>query len=530
MRKLQSMALALACVSLASALLVCLTSSASVYDPWYDTDDDGDIDIFDMVRVAGSYGTTGTPYEAKAAPAYDSGWMNFTDLRGQYFNITHNLDSTNVIFNVTGRESSDSEPHPNFYGLTTHIIADPGWNHTYGQPYSGSAYSMVQTSDGGYALAGTIDAQTRGVWLVKTDAVGNHLWNKTYGDFEYPSDALGASVIQTSDGGYAIAGATTDNILYGRDVWLIKTDAAGNHLWNKTYGDPDIFVEDFGRSVVQTTDGGYAIGGYTSSMIEGNAEILLIKTDAAGNLLWNTTYGGSDGEWAYSIIRTADGGYALAGSTYSYNASDENFYVVKTDADGVMQWNKTYGGLGFDTAYALIQTMDGGYALAGDYDVGEYVYDFWLVKTDAVGNHLWNKTYGGHGVMDADWCRSVVQTTDGGYTIAGTTTSYGAGNGDAWLVKTDADGNYVWNKTYGGSGYENAYALVQTSDGGYVMAGTSNGYFWLAKTFGPGEAPMLEVWLAWTASTENTITLYRGAEDPYWNYVRVRIWTIRDTP
>ena len=519
-------------VLLASSLLVGLTSSTSVYDPWCDLDEDGDIDIFDIVRMAGIYGTAGDPFEGKAALEYDSDWINITNKAGQYFNVTHNLNSTDVMVDITGKKSSEKDPHTNFYGLTTHIIADPGWNYTYGRPYGGYAFSMVQTSDEGYAIGGTIDdpAPSRGVWFVKTDAVGNHLWNKTYGDFEYHSDDIGVSVIQTSDGGYAITGATSDNIVFAHDALLIKTDAAGNHLWNKTYGDPDLNVEDFGTSVVQTTDGGYAIGGYTSSYIIGNADFLLIKTDADGNLLWNKTYGGTDGDWAYSMIQTADGGYALAGSTYSFNASEEDFYLVKTDADGVMQWNKTYGGTGYDTAWALIQTTDGGYALAGDYDVGEYVYDFWLVKTDVVGNHLWNKTYGGHGVMDADWCRSVVQTTDGGYTVVGTTNSYGAGNGDAWLVKTDADGNYLWNKTYGGTGYDEAWALIQTSDGGYVIAGTSSGDFWLVKTFGPGETPMIEVWLAWTASTLNTITLYRGEDDPYWNYVRVRIWNIKETP
>ena len=516
---------------LASPFLVAISSSGMwPYDPWWDVNDDGVIDISDLARVSGAFGTFGTNI-TKASIEYDSGWLNITDKAGQYFNMTHSLDSTDVIFDITGKESSDSEPHQNFYGLTTHIIADPGWSYTYGRSPYDYAFSMVQTSDGGYAMVGSSETNgSRGVWLVKTDAVGNHLWNKTYGGFEYFSQDLGVSVIQTSEGGYAIIGATTDSFLYANDALLIKTDAAGNHLWNKTYGDPSTVEEDFGTSVVQTTDGGYAIAGYTGSMMTGDADFWLIKTDAAGNHLWNKTYGGADFDRANSMIQTADGGYALAGFTYSFSVSElADFWLVKTDADGVMQWNKTYGGTGDDEAWALVQTSDGGYALAGDYDVGEYVYDFWLVKTDAAGNHLWNKTYGGHGVMDSDTCRSVVQTTDGGYTMGGTTFSYGAGNGDAWLVKTDAAGNYLWNKTCGGTGYESAWALVQTSDGGYVIAGDSNSDFWLLKTFGLGEAPMLEVWLAWTASTPNTITLYRGKDDPYWNYVRVRIWKIKDT-
>lgn len=151
-------------VLLASSLLVGLTSSASVYDPWCDLDEDGDIDIFDIVRMAGIYGTTGEPFEAMAALEYNSGWINITDKCGQYINITHDLNSTDVMVDITGKKSSEKDPHTNFYGLTTHIIADPGWNHTYGRPSGGYAYSMVQTSDGGYAIGGTIDATSSRVF------------------------------------------------------------------------------------------------------------------------------------------------------------------------------------------------------------------------------------------------------------------------------------------------------------------------------------------------------------------------------
>jgi hypothetical protein len=210
---------------------------------------------------------------------------------------------------------------------------------------------------------------------------------------------------------------------------------------------------------------------------------------------WSQTYGGTGDDEAYSVIQTSDGGYALAGYTDSYGAYSfqYDFWLVKTDASGNAQWNRTYGGTGNDQAYALVQTSDGGYALAGRTNsFGAGQYDFWLVKTDYAGNMQWNKTYGG---TSYDYAYSVVQTSDGGYALAGHTRSFGAGSTDFWLVKTDASGNAQWNKTYGGTEFDAAYALVETGDGGYALAGitlsygASNSDFWLVKTDENGVIP-----------------------------------------
>jgi hypothetical protein len=325
MRRLQLIAILLACVFLASTWLVSLTSSAGVYNPWYDLDDNGKIDIFDVVRMAGSYGTSGEPSEAKAALEFDSGWINITDQRGQSLNVTHGLNSTDIMVDVTGKAAVDAEPHHNFYGLTTHMVADPGWNCTLG---GGRPFSMVQTSDGGYVIVG--DAvppyPAMGYWCVlimKTDALGNHLWNQTYGGFEMWADDRGRSVVQTTDGGYAIIGSHTGFVDMGdwsHDAWLIKTDAAGNHLWNQTYGDQ--WFEDWGTSVVQTVDGGYTIGGYS------RGDVWLVKTDPAGNHLWNQTCGGGGNGIAHSMMQTLEGGYFIV------SESSNGFYLVKTFGPG----------------------------------------------------------------------------------------------------------------------------------------------------------------------------------------------------
>jgi hypothetical protein len=350
------------------------------------------------------------------------------------------------------------------------------WNRTYGGAGYDYAYCAVQTSDGGYALAGFTNSFGAGMWLVKTDAAGNVLWNKTY---SRSSGDVAHCLIQTSDGGYAIAGYTRVEGA-GNDFWLVKTDASGNVQWNRTYGGT---IDDTPYSVVQTSDGGYALAGITYSFGGG----WLVKTDSAGNLLWNETYGGGQ---IHSMIQTIDGGYALAGWT---NIADA--WLIRTDNAGNSLWNKTYGGGGADAFYSVVRTHDEGYALAGmTYSLGAGSGDFWLVKTNSSGDVQWNNTYGG---TAADNARSVVQTSDGGYALGGITKSFGAGQEDFWLVRTNSAGNVLWNTTYGGIGIDEARSVVQTSDGGYALAGSTTSFgagsydFWLIKIASDGEGGSL---------------------------------------
>ncbi len=254
---------------------------------------------------------------------------------------------------------------------------------------------------------------------------------------------------------------------------------------NKTYGGAG---SDFALALVQTIDGGYALAGRTYSFGAGGSDIWLVKTDGFGNHLWNKTYGGTGDDRTSSLIQTADGGYALVGTTYSFGAGSSDIWLVKTDSAGNMVWNKTYGGTNEDWAYALIQAVDGGYTLIGEtLSFGAGGSDVWLVRTDAFGNHLWNRTYGGTNV---DGVFAFVQTTDGGYALAGHTNSFGAGSYDAWLVKTSADGSHEWNETYGGMDEDYACRLASTGYDGYVLAGSTKSFgagsddFWLFKTRG----------------------------------------------
>jgi hypothetical protein len=239
------------------------------------------------------------------------------------------------------------------------------------------------------------------------------------------------SVQQTSDGGYIVAGTTSFGL--GYDIILIKTNANGNVQWAKTYWGTG---EDYAYSVQQTSDGGYIVAGETWSFGAGGADLFLIKTDANGNVIWAKTYGGTGWDEASSVQQTSDGGYIVAGYTGSWPYYD--IFLIKTDASGNVQWAKTYGGTDYDRAYSVQQTSDGGYIVAGYTASFGAFGDIFLVKTDANGNVQWAKTYGG---TSSDWASSVQQTSDGGYIVAGGTYSFGAGDWDIILIKTDANGN-----------------------------------------------------------------------------------------
>ena len=258
-------------------------------------------------------------------------------------------------------------------------------------------------------------------------------------------------------------------------------------MWSQDHGG---YYSEVANSLVETTDGGYAIAGYTNSFGEGYDDFWLVKTDADGNMEWNMTYGGTSLDQTYLVFATPDGGYAMGGTTMSFGAGGLDLWLVKTDAAGNMQWNKTYGGIGIDFGMHLIQTLDGGYAILGftlSFGVGGG--DCWLVKTDSDGNMLWNKTYGETGL---DCGVHVLQTVDGGYATVGWT----SGNGqDAWLFKTDADGNMQWNQTYGGTEDDQGWSLIETTDGGFALAGNTYSFgagdqdFYVVKTDELGVVP-----------------------------------------
>jgi len=354
------------------------------------------------------------------------------------------------------------------------------WQKTFGGSDWDSGFSVQQTSDGGYIIAGgtrSFGAGGGGVYLIKSDSAGNLLWQKTFGG---SNSDCGWSVQQTLDGGYIIAGGTKSFGAGEYDVYLIKTDPNGNSQWEKTFGESG---GDRGYSVQQTADGGYIIAGLTNSFGAPGGEVYLIKTDPNGNTLWQNSFVGSGWGLGESVQQTTDGGYIIAGTIYSFADLYGDVYLIKTDPNGNQEWQKTFGGSNSDGGYSVQQTSDGGYITAGRTDsFGAGGYDVYLVKTDPNGNLLWQKTFGG---SFWDHGHSVQQTSDGGYIIAGETESFGDPNGDVYLIKTDSAGNLLWQKTFGGSDYDYGRSVQQTTDGGYIIAGTT-------ESFGAGD---LDVYL-----------------------------------
>jgi hypothetical protein len=348
------------------------------------------------------------------------------------------------------------------------------WSKTFGARAEDQGHSVQQTTDGGYIICGTTlssRAQGEDVWLIKTDADGNKLWDKKFGGSD---NDIGNSVRQTTDNGYILCGHTYSYGAGRLDIWLIKTDSEGNKLWDKTFGGENY---DEGEEVKQTADGGYIICGTTRSFGE---SIWVIKTDSDGNKLWDYRFEDGKVSRGYSVQENKGGGYIAAGMVYD-NLNHEDMLLIRIDADGSKIWDKTFDD---GSAQSVQQTTDGGYIVCGrSQGIGISQATSWLIKTDAEGNKLWDKTFASGskrmGTWDGD---SAKQTADGGYIVCGTrikgsyfeiflpTASY------IWVIRTDAEGNELWDKKLPGkdSGWGNS--VQQTTDGGYIVCGSKGSY------------------------------------------------------
>jgi len=353
--------------------------------------------------------------------------------------------------------------------LSSGQAPDTLWTKTYGDWHEDGGFSIDQTTDGGYVVAGkTFDVQKDAydLWLLKTDSLGDTLWTKTYGGDEWD---YGVSVQQTPDKGYIIAGQTESYGVGYTNIWLLKTDSLGDTLWTKTYGGTG---DQYAYSVKKTMDSGYIISGCTNSYGAVGLDAWLIKTDSLGDTLWTKTYGGDGHDVASSVIQTPDMGYAFTGLTQSMN-----LYVVKTDSLGNMQWAKCYDGTHLEWGYDIQETPDSGYIIIGiTSSLGAGGGDIWLLKIDPLGDTLWTKTYGGE---NEEFGCAIDRTSDGGYVLAGYTESFGVGVRDVYIIKTDSLGEECWSLTCGGTADDEGRAIQQTPDQGYIITGTT-------KSFGAG--------------------------------------------
>ncbi|MCP5102222.1 MAG: hypothetical protein GY950_02530 [bacterium] len=370
--------------------------------------------------------------------------------------------------------------------------ASSSFRKTYGGSNIDRGITVHQASDGGYIITGftkSFGAGKEDVYLVKTDAAGNTQWTKTFGGKDTDN---GWAVLQTTDGGYIITGFTKSFGAGGYDVYLVKTGSTGETQWTKTFGGKG---DDRSWDLGLTTDGGYIIVGETDSTGKGARDALLIKTGKKGVKQWKRSYGGPKDDRLFSVQQTPDGGYISAGITYSFGEGDRDAYVIKTDPGGNPQWTKTYGGKQSDVGHCVRLSADGGYIVTGyTSSFSKALNDVYLLKLDKAGNTQWVKTFGGKDDYHTLYGQ---QTTGGGYILTGGIISADRRAAAACLIKTDAVGNLQWEKRFEEKIFKapnvvRGYNGRQTVDGGFVFAGdiygygTDKGFVYLVKVDGNG--------------------------------------------
>ena len=392
------------------------------------------------------------------------------------------------------------------------------WVRSFGGSGEETAQSIIQTSDGGYAVLGYTNStdgdlvekvlNVNDYWLLKLDAEGNLQWDRTYGG---SGDDRGQSVIQTNDGGYAIVGYAMSDDGDGsnnegfHDNWILRLDASGNILWERSFG---FSGHDHSYDVVQTSDGGFFFSGFldvTSSGGQGNngkspyltrhgvGEFWGTRLDADGNLVWRRYFGGTNNDRSFGVVEANDGGLVMVGASESDDFDISNskgsydFWVVKVSAKGDMLWEKSFGGSGIDKAYAVVKTEDNAYAITGntfsmDTDISKNngESDIWLIKVSDDGDLLWEKTLGGTAF---DAARGLGTTSDGGFVIAGNSKSTDGnatgnnGENDVWIVKTDSNGNVLFEKSFGGTDLDFGFDAIEDNEGNLVLVGEATSAF-----------------------------------------------------
>ena len=403
--------------------------------------------------------------------------------------------------------SCEKQDLPIENSISTEVIS------TFGGARNDNAQAVVSTSDGGFAVLGFTQSNDGDIsdkqnesydfWLLKFNSNAELQWSKTYGGSD---DDRGYSLLQTSDGGFAMLGytASSDGDVSlnngGRDFWLVKTDSQGTLLWEKTYGFSGL---DQGTHILETTDNHFIISGVLDVTASGGDGIFgrqssrhaggdywVLKVTQTGELVWSRYFGGSFTDTAYEVVQTPSGEFIIAGSSDSNdidvtnNKGSYDFWTVKSDANGDMVWQNSYGGAEIDEGRGISQSLDGNYVLVGDtrssdQDVSENngAADLWMVKISETGSLLWNRSIGG---TNFDVPRSITITLDGGFLIAGSSRSSDGqvqgnqGQNDAWVVRTDSEGRLINERTFGGTDIDFAYDAVQLNNGSYIMVGESS--------------------------------------------------------
>ncbi|MBI5206727.1 MAG: choice-of-anchor D domain-containing protein [Candidatus Firestonebacteria bacterium] len=342
---------------------------------------------------------------------------------------------------IVGNSDSYGEDESDIWVIKLNSDGAIEWQKIYSCICYDEASSIQQTSDGGYIVAGITHDNENGyrIWILKLDSNGLVIWQNAYGE---TGDDYSYSIQQTADGGYIVAGETIGET---SDIWILKLDSNGSITWQKTYDNS----YDEVSSIRQTADGGYIIAG--NSTIGYGFSYWILKLDSYGAIEWQKAYGETGGYGdANSIQQTTDNngnvdGYIVAGNMSGYGSSD--IWILKLNLDGTIAWQKSYSGSFSVEAYTIEQTTDRGYVVAGEI-TGYSNSDILIFKLNSDGTIAWQKAYGGE---YNDTAQSIQQTSDGGYIVGGSTYSFGAGNSDIWILKLNTNGEIVFNPLSGAS-------------------------------------------------------------------------------
>jgi len=346
------------------------------------------------------------------------------------------------------------------------------WSRTYGGPGADGSKSLIRTYDGGFALVGYTFSQGAGeadVYLVKTDAAGNFAWDRAYGG---PGRDYGYDLCQCPDGGYLLVGQTSSFGAGLDDLYLIKTDADGDLIWQTTFGGAQI---DAGHAICAGPDDHYVLCGSTESQGAGLSDVWVIKVNADGQEVWSQTFGGTESDRGTDILAATAGGYVALGASGSYSAN-RDVHVIRIGEDGSETWSRNLGGASdCDWGRSVCETSDGGFVVAGHGDIhSNDLTDVILLKLDAQGRDLWMQRFGESTFYD--YGRGVCTTLDGGFLICGAVTIAETGKHEAYVIKTDSAGRLSWSYQIGAAGSDWTSAVVETGPGSYVLAGHTDSY------------------------------------------------------
>lgn len=361
---------------------------------------------------------------------------------------------------------------------TVLLLAQDTPGNTFGGPFNDIGYSICNTHDGGFILAGTTrnsDTSNEDIYIIKIDKNGHKIWDVKYG---WPHTDVIRSVIPLSDG-YLFAGEIWDYGLYDSDIYLLKTDLFGNKIWDNLYGTNS---REIGFKAISFASGGYLLLGHTRGY-ENAGDIILIKTNEAGDEIWRNTFGSEFDDYGLDLIQNTNGTIWIVGTKggffndvhANFKNHDADIYLIKVDETGNVIWEKTIGGSEHDFGYSIIQSQQNDiYIFGSSQSYGSGSFDMLLCKTDENGETIWQKTYGG---VNYEYGQSIAVNAQRELFLLGTTSSFGINNSpDIYLVKTDETGDEKWSLTIGGSETEFGYQVVATPDSGCMIIGETNSF------------------------------------------------------